>query len=52
MNGEEQEKKRKEYLDKVRTIRDTKPLMTTEEFYDQMEQSMGIPIKFIKKEEL
>ena len=48
----EQQKRADEYLEKVHQERAREKHMTTEEFYAQMEQSMGKPIKFIKKEEL
>ena len=47
----EQHKKAEEYRDKVRKERARKKHMTTEEFYVQTAQSMGTPIKFIKKED-
>ena len=47
----EQQKRAEEYREKVREERARKKHMTTEEFYEQMAQSMGMKLKFIKKEE-
>jgi hypothetical protein len=47
----EQQKRAEEYREKIRQERARKKHMTTEEFYEQMAQSMGMKLKFIKKKE-
>ena len=47
----EQQKRAEAYREKIREERAREKHMTTEEFYEQMAQSMGTPIKFIKKED-
>lgn len=44
---EDQNQKRESYLERIKTARSRRPKMTSEEFYQQMERSMGtkmIPI--------
>ena len=48
----EQQKRAEAYREKIREERARKKNMTTEEFYKQMARSMGMKLKFIKKENI
>ena len=48
----EQQKRAEAYREKIREERARKKNMTTEEFYKQMARSMGMKLKFIKKDNI